>query len=299
MAKKQLFELYAPKAPNEKRMLIVDGHNLLFQMFFGIPARIAGTNGRIITGTIGFVSTLIKMINALDITHTLVVFDGEQHLNNKELDPNYKANRPDWSEVLPEDNPFSQLEDIEKTLEFLNISYIVSSNGLEADDYIYAITKKHQTEFDNIFLLSKDTDFYQILSKKVLMIKYAGANTKLISDNEVFEMLGIYPQHYAFFKALVGDTADNIKGIASIGKITARNIINSYKSIPQLFDNLSNLSPKLQNALKEQRRTLENNLKLITFDDFTLADISLESLMLSQNFESANAGSILRQLNIL
>ena len=91
-----------------KKLLIVDGSNLLFQMFYGMPARIVGKNGRPIQGTLGFIGALLKMIRLSGADHVAVLFDGECSNERVELDPNYKANREDFSAMVEEDTPFSQ-----------------------------------------------------------------------------------------------------------------------------------------------------------------------------------------------
>ena len=81
-----------------KRLLIVDGSNLLFQMFFGMPTRITNSAGKAIQGTLGFVGALLKIIRAIEPTHTAVLFDGEHENERSALNADYKANRVDsWN----------------------------------------------------------------------------------------------------------------------------------------------------------------------------------------------------------
>ncbi|MCM1262701.1 MAG: hypothetical protein NC313_08255 [Butyrivibrio sp.] len=122
------------------KLLIVDGSNLLFQMFFGMPARIINNDGKAIQGTLGFTGALIKIIRKVKPTHILVVFDGEHENSRCEIDADYKANRIDYSIVNEEENPFSQLPDIYKILDYLGISYI-ETDDCEADDMITSYGK--------------------------------------------------------------------------------------------------------------------------------------------------------------
>ena len=85
-----------------KRLLIVDGHNLLFQMFFGMPSRIIGASGKAIQGVIGFIGAINRLSSIYNPTHLCVIFDGERENPRKNILEEYKANRPDYSEV-PED----------------------------------------------------------------------------------------------------------------------------------------------------------------------------------------------------
>ena len=76
------------------KLLIVDGMNLLFQMFYGMPSRIVNSRGKPVQGTVGFVGALLKMLRLTGPTHAVVLFDGETWNERRELDPQYKANRP-------------------------------------------------------------------------------------------------------------------------------------------------------------------------------------------------------------
>ena len=77
------------------RLMLVDGSNLLFQMFYGMPARITNKDGKAIQGTLGFVGALLKTVRRINPTHIAVFFDGECHNPRRDMDVDYKANRPD------------------------------------------------------------------------------------------------------------------------------------------------------------------------------------------------------------
>lgn len=290
---------FEKRLPEQTRFLLVDGHNLLFQMFFGFPSKIKNGDGKVINGTLGFVSTLLKVIKNLNITHCLVVFDKEQKLNNKSLDTDYKANRPDWSEVAEDDNPFSQIEDIQKVLKHLKISHTFSDFGFEADDYINTYVAEHKALFNQIFILSKDTDFYQVVDKNIFLINYNGKNTKILSENSIYEKLGIYPKHYIFFKSLTGDTADNIKGIDGIGKVTAKKLIDAHPNLEELFANLNTLPKSLFEKLENSKEKLTLNQTLISFELSEKIKTLPSHLLQVQNYDTVNGYQTLKTLNIV
>lgn len=105
------------------RLLIVDGSNLLFQMFFGMPARIVNNQGKAIQGTLGFIGALLKIIRKVESTHTVVIFDGEHGNSRSLLDPDYKADRVDYSEAPEGETPFSQLKDVYAALDYIGIKH--------------------------------------------------------------------------------------------------------------------------------------------------------------------------------
>ena len=87
------------------RLLLVDGSNLLFQMFYGMPARIPGRDGRPVHGTLGFTGALLRVLRMRVPTHCAVFFDGEHENPRKALDEAYKANRPDFSHMEEQETP--------------------------------------------------------------------------------------------------------------------------------------------------------------------------------------------------
>ena len=87
------------------KLLLVDGSNLLFQMFYGMPARIVNEKGKAIQGTLGFIGALLKIIRMTQPTHVAAIFDGERGSGRTALDSAYKANRTDYADVEEEENP--------------------------------------------------------------------------------------------------------------------------------------------------------------------------------------------------
>lgn len=88
------------------KLLIIDGSNLLFQRFFGMPTRIINKDGKAIQGTLGFVGALLKIIRMTEPTHIVVLFAGEHENDRAELESDYKANRVDYSETPEDETPF-------------------------------------------------------------------------------------------------------------------------------------------------------------------------------------------------
>ena len=122
-----------------KRIVLIDGHNLLFRMFYGIPSSIKNTKGKEIRGLIGFIGSLKKIVNKFNPDSLVVIFDSETSRNNNlKIDKDYKSNRLDYTNIGEEENPFSQLSLIQKALDYLDITYIEVEND-EADDYIASI----------------------------------------------------------------------------------------------------------------------------------------------------------------
>lgn len=249
-----------------KKILLVDGHNLLFKMFFGMPFPFYNDNNINITGTVGFVGTVVKMIKYLKVDECLVVFDGESSRNVRNNE-DYKANRQtDYGSLNDEENPFTQLKFIKAALNYLNIKWI-ETEEIECDDYIAIISKKYNGE---VFISSTDTDFYQLVNDKIKIIKFRGKNTIFVDEKYIDEKFSILPSDFPLYKALIGDTADNIKGVYRVGPKAAINIINSLKR--NNFD-------KFYDIYIKNFETIKRNLELIKLpnDSIDLLKYSLEN----------------------
>ncbi|MBQ2265902.1 MAG: flap endonuclease, partial [Clostridia bacterium] len=239
-----------------------DGHNLLFQMFFGMPARIINKDGKAIQGTLGFVGALLKIIKMVKPTHTVVLFDGERHNPRTDLDENYKANRMDYDNVPDDENPFTQLSDIYNALDFLGLKH-TETTVCETDDVIAAYALKYGAK-NEIVISSFDSDFFQLINENVKVLRYRGDNTQIYDVNFFKEKFGILPQLYADYKSLTGDTADNIKGADKIGPKTAAALVNEFGSLENIIANCDKIAkPSVKKSVLENSERIRLNYKLI------------------------------------
>lgn len=247
------------------KLLIIDGSNLLFQMFFGMPARIVNSQGKAIQGTLGFVGALLKIIRKVEPTHILAVFDGEHENRRCEIDADYKANRIDYSMVNEAENPFSQLPDVYKALDYLGIKHIETTN-CEADDLItsYALSFCDDTD---IVISSFDSDFFQLISERISILRYRGEKTMICSSQYMIDKYGIYPNQYAYFKSLVGDTADNIKGAEKIGIKTAASLLRTFGTLENIIKNAERINkPSIKKSITENTDRIRKNYELIKLE---------------------------------
>ena len=246
-----------------QHLLLIDGHNLLFQMFFGMPNKIPGKDGRGIEGIWGFTGALLKIIDKIKPTHVLVIFDGEQKLNREEWSCNYKKNRPNWSNVDAEKNPFSILKDIQTVLTELGISFFETTNGYETDDYVKEYCKEYESTC-NITISSFDYDFISLVNDHITLLTYRGSNSTLYDEEKVLTRWKIKPEFFPDYKALVGDSSDNIAGIPRIGPKMAVQLINEFGHAEEILNQKEKISKEaIRSMLNIFEGDLRNNLNLI------------------------------------
>lgn len=247
-----------------KRVILIDGHNLLFRMFYGIPAPIRNSKGKDIRGLIGFIGSLKKLVDEFKPYSLYIIFDSETSKNsNLAIDKEYKTNRIDYSNVAEEENPFSQLPLIKKALKYLNITYLEVENN-EADDFIASIVSKTTNEYQYI-IVSTDRDFIQLVDNNVFLYVPRGKKSILYNREEVIKKYNVIPEKYVIFKSLVGDKSDNIKGVNGIGNIIAAKILK-YNSVQEFIDN--NPNSRFSNILISNKELVIKNQKLIELNKF-------------------------------
>ena len=251
----------------KNRLLLVDGNNLLFQMFYGIPAKVYNKSGRTVHATLGFISALQKMIKTYQIDGCVVVFDCDGAAERKEKLDTYKANREkDWDSLPADEVPFFEEEYIRACLQYLGVCTL-DSCGMEADDLLASIALKEKVE-NEVFISSYDSDFFQLIDENLSIIRYRGDKTKLM-DKSAFEVeFGFSPTRYALYKSLTGDSADNVDGVPSIGKKRAAEIVQNCVDLSALrSSDLAFLPPKARVCVKENLAIVERNLALITLSE--------------------------------
>lgn len=259
------------------KLLLVDGSNLLFQMFYGMPARILNADGKAIQGTLGFVGALLKIIRRVQPTHVAVLFDGECHNDRTDIDENYKANREDFSQMDEEDTPFSQLPDVYRALDYLGICH-AETTDCEMDDWMAAYCRQYAGEME-IVVASQDSDFFQLISDNVTVLRYRGDNSQLCDVSYIREKLGIEPSQYADFKSLTGDTADNIEGADKVGPKTAAWLLHQFGDLESIITQANEITkPSIRASILENGERLRRNYRLIRLAGDAEVPFKIENL---------------------
>lgn len=244
-------------------ILLVDGSNLLFQMFYGMPNVIIGKKGYPIQGTLGFVGALLKIIKMTGADRVAVFFDGECSNPRNELSTDYKANRPDYSDVPYYETPFSQLPDIYRALNEMGIAHATTDN-CEADDWLAGYARSLN---DSVMISSGDSDLFQLISDNVRILRYRGDNSVICDREYVYSKLGVFPDRYADYKCLTGDSSDNIRGCDKVGPKTAAQLISQFSSLEMLIEHSSEIKKNsVRLAVDECAERILLNRKLISLD---------------------------------
>jgi len=273
-------------------LLIIDGNNLLFQMFYGMPTKIYNKSGKTIHATIGFISFVLKQIKLLNATKVAVVFDEDSSLDRTEEYEDYKSNRNiDWNELDDDEIPFNEEEYIVKCLKYLGVEPIYSKN-MEADDVIASLTKLFEKD-NKVIVSSFDSDFFQLINDNVSILRYRGKNSIIWDKNYFYEKFNFEPSKYVLYKSIVGDVSDNIKGVCGVGKVKGTYIAKKIETI----DDISNIDEKIFNLVNNNIDIVKRNEKLIRLEYKDTIIYKLKDFCFNENVKLSNS-QILSACNV-
>lgn len=243
-------------------LLLIDGNALIHRAYHALPP-FKSKQGLPTNAVYGFFSILHKALTDFKPTHLAVCFDTPEPTFRKKLFKNYQIQRPKL-----EDDFKTQIPIIKKGLDKGGIIHL-EKPGFEADDIIGTIINKLKTINIKILILTGDKDIFQLINDNVLVVAplVGLANVKIYDQQEVKKRLSIAPSQIPDYKGLMGDPSDNYPGAKGIGPKTAAQLINQFKTIENLFNNLHQLnSPRLKKILLENKKNIFLSKKLATIN---------------------------------
>lgn len=237
------------------KFVIIDGSSIMYRAFYALPPTLT-SNGKYTNALFGFANMLIKTINDLKPTHIAVAFDVSKHTFRTDMFSEYKGTRKPMPDELR-----SQIEPIKTMLSLMKIK-VVEKNNFEADDIIGTLSKK----FDNTdsIIVTGDRDSLQLISNTttVYLTKKGLSDIKTMDLFAMNEEYGMTPESFLHLKALQGDSSDNIPGVPGIGPKTAIDLIQKYKNLEGVYNNLEELKPGVRGKLEQGRSLAELSYKL-------------------------------------
>lgn len=243
-------------------LYLIDGHALAYRMYFALSRGSSG--GRWLTkageptaGVFGFTSVLLRILEQEDPDYLAVAFDTGKTFRD-ELFPDYKGTR----EKMPDDlRP--QITRIQELVDAFNIPRL-EMPGYEADDVLGSVAKWAAAEGLGVKIFTGDRDLLQLVEERVI-VNLPGrslADAKDYLPPDVEEYLGIRPDQVVDYKALMGDSSDNIPGVAGIGKKTAEALLREYDTLEGVYTHLADLKPGVRKKLEADRENALLSRKL-------------------------------------
>ncbi|MDB5202086.1 MAG: polA [Ferruginibacter sp.] len=246
----------------QKKLFLLDAMALVFRAYYALvrSPRIT-SKGRNTNAQFGFTNTLIELINNQKPTHMAVCFDTHAPTERHTDFADYKANRQE----APEDI-LSAIPDIKKIIEGFNIP-VIELDGYEADDIIGALAKKAEKEGYEVFMVTPDKDYGQLVSPNIKIYKpgYQGGRVEIMGPEEVCAKWDIAEVSQVIdILGLMGDAVDNIPGIAGVGEKTAAKLLKEYHSLENILANADNIKGALGEKVRNGKELAVISKKLAT-----------------------------------
>ena len=237
------------------RLLVVDAKNLLFRLCNRVY-----DDGGIVLPFVNSLNAIKKKFNTSEI---VLAWDGGVSEWRRKLLPSYKSGRRSENKAI--DDILEQGRVIRKVLGNAGIPSL-HREGIEADDWIFAVLSVCLEAGCNVIIFSNDQDFYQLLDHSVI---WNGKEVK--TDKEFVSEFSFSPSVFPQYRAIVGDASDNIFGVPRIGKLGAKNILSEYGDFYNFLE--SGRGSKYYDSVVNHKDRVEMNISLIDLSKFPEKDV--------------------------
>jgi DNA polymerase-1 len=246
----------------DKRLFLLDAMALIFRAYYALIRNPRITSkGKNTNAQFGFTNTIVELINNQKPTHMAVCFDTAAPTERHTDFADYKAQRQE----APEDLVIA-IPDIKRIIQGLNIP-IIESDGYEADDVIGTLSKQAEALGYEVYMVTPDKDYGQLVSDKVKIYKpgYQGGDVEIMGPKEVCEKWCIESVDQVIdILGLMGDAVDNIPGISGVGQKTACKLLTEYKTLENVLANAENIKGALGEKIKRGKEDALMSKKLAT-----------------------------------
>jgi len=253
-----------------KTLTVIDTFGFFFRNYYALPHLRSkkGFPTGLLTGFINFIGQLAKEHGT---DYLVFALDSKEKTIRKEIDPNYKANRPEPPEELQKQLPVA-IEWIKK-MGFKQIEI----PGYEADDVIGSLAEFARQKGIKVQIVSHDKDLYQLIDDDRITI-YDPVKKIEINEERCREKFGVEPRQIVDYLALVGDSSDNIPGVRGIGPKGATKLLKTFGTLENIYANLDKIdNPRTRKLLEEGRENAFLSKKLATLYDHLVPVEDLES----------------------
>ena len=271
----------------KKKFVIIDAMALAYKGYYAFISRpLITASGEPTSAVFGFLNQLFKIIEDTKPDYLAVGFDSKEKTFRHERYENYKSSR----QAMPEDM-IPQIQRIKEIIEAFNIP-IYMLPGYEADDLIGTAVKEAEKQGFDCYAITPDKDYIQLISENIRIVKPGKSTDEIVilDEDKVREEMGFDPIQMIDYLALVGDSSDDIPGVAGIGPKTAVPLIQKFKTLENIYKNLdqidkastvNKLTESKENAfLSKELATIKTDTPFhMNFDEAKFHNPDIEKLL--------------------
>lgn len=247
-----------------KKLLLIDGHALIFRSYYAFLRRpMINSRGLDTSILFGFTKTVMELLLKEKPSHFAVAFDPPAKTFRHEIYPEYKANRSETPEQIK-----TALEPLIELMQAISVPVLMKI-GYEADDVIGTIAKKAESKGFTVYMVTPDKDYGQLVSENIYQYKPGknGGDSELITKEHICNSYGIDdPSQVIDILTIWGDSSDNIPGVRGVGEVSSKKLINKYKSVENIYKSLDQLPEKQRIAFEEAKEYIDLSKRLVTIE---------------------------------
>lgn len=233
------------------RLLLLDGHNLLYRAFTSLPATIVDHERRPIHGVYGLVGATLRLIRDIGATHVVAAFDVPDVPTFRHVAfPAYQGQRGPMGGDNADDF-LRQTAVAARVLPSMNVP-VLTLPGYEADDVMGTLAEQAATHKYEAVIVSTDRDLLQLIRPGISIVAPGNPPRPYRTVTDVIDRLGVPPSGITTLKALAGDPSDNIPGVTGIGVKTAAALVVEYGGLEEIIANIDDLPKRASAVLRNQ-----------------------------------------------
>jgi DNA polymerase I len=239
-------------ADRRPTLMLIDGPSIVYRAYFAMmQTPLTTSEGMLVTGIFGFLNIVLRGMQDLKPDYAIVSFDLGKPQFRFDAYPDYKAGRPSMPDDLRAQFPI-----VREIVTMMGMP-IRELAGYEADDVIGTLALKAAAEGVDTYIVSGDLDGLQLVNDHIRLFttRMGVANTVVYDEARVAERYGLRPDQMLDYKALKGDTSDNIPGVPGVGEKTAISLLQQFDSLDNLYEHLDEVKGKLRERLAEHRES--------------------------------------------
>ena len=264
------------------KIFFIDGHALIFKMYYAFLRRpMINSKGADMSILYGFTKYILELLNREKPDYLAVAFDPPGGTFRNKMYPEYKANRKETPQLV-----IDSLEPLMELCRALNIPTLMLK-GFEADDVIGSMAKRCAGEGLDVFMVTPDKDYGQLIEPHIWQYKpgKAGNDNEIIGVKEICEKYGIQsPEQVIDMLTICGDTADNVPGVKGVGEVGASKLVAKFGSVEEIYKHLDELTPRQKTQFEEARDHIELSHKLVTIKTDIKVDIQTGQMKVNQEY---------------
>jgi len=233
-------------------LMLIDGPSIVYRAYFAMmQTPLTTSDGMLVTGIFGFLNIVLRGMQDLKPDYAIVSFDLGKPQFRFDAYPEYKAGRPSMPDDLRAQFPI-----VREIVTMMGMP-IRELEGYEADDVIGTLALEAAASDVDTYIVSGDLDGLQLVNDHIRLFttRMGVANTVVYDEARVLERYGLRPDQMLDYKALKGDTSDNIPGVPGVGEKTAVSLLQQFGSLDALYEHLDEVKGKLRERLAEHRES--------------------------------------------